>query len=506
MLDGLTQGFRNARLKLKGKARLSEENIAEALQDVRVSLLEGDVDLGVVKAFLERVKERSVGEVVPLRVKKGEEEQVSPGDHFVKICHDELVSLMGGDPVDLDLDSDPAVIMMVGLQGSGKTTTAGKLAQKLKQEGKKPMLVAADIYRPAAIDQLQVLGRKLGLPVFSIRGMDPVTLSRLAVRQAKSVGRDVVIIDTAGRLAIDNELMDEVLRIKGEVRPDNILFVCDAMIGQDAVRTAARFDKVLDFSGFVLTKMDGDARGGAALSINQVTGKPVLFLGMGEGLEELERFRPEGLASRILGMGDVVGLVEDFQQHVTEEEAEASAKKMLQGDFTFNDFLAQLETVQKMGSITDLLDKLPGFSDVKSQLPDGALDDSELGRVKAAIFSMTKQERENPDLLSSHSRIDRIARGSGQSSNDIRGIYTRFLSARKMMRQMGQASGMFGSVRQMRKMRKQMKRMGMGDMDGMADMFGDTQPDPGPQMSADERIEKRKKARDARRKRKRRGR
>lgn len=501
MLDGLTQGFRDVRLKFKGKGRITEENISDALQSVRVSLLEGDVDLGVVKDFLARVKERSLGEVVPLRVKKGEANPITPGDHFVKICHDELVRIMGGDPVDLDLDDETSVIMMVGLQGSGKTTTAGKLAHKLKKEGKKPLLVAADIYRPAAIDQLQVLGRRLGLPVFSIKGMDPVTLSRLAVRQAKSVGRDVVIIDTAGRLAIDNTLMDEVLKIKGEVRPKNILFVCDAMIGQDAVRTAAKFDQVLDFSGFVLTKMDGDARGGAALSINQVTGKPVMFLGMGEGLEELERFRAEGLASRILGMGDVVGLVEDFQAHVSEEEATQSATKMLSGEFTFNDFLSQLETIQKMGSIGDLLDKLPGFSDVKSQLPDGALDDSELTRVKSAIFSMTKQERENPDLLSSHSRIERIARGSGQTSNEIRAIYTRFLGARKMMRQMGQASGMFGSMRQMRKMRKQMKRMGMGDMAGMEEMFAGAPQPEAPRLSADEVIAKRKKAREARRRR-----
>jgi signal recognition particle subunit SRP54 len=501
MLDGLTQGFRNARLKLKGKAQLSEANIAEALRDVRISLLEGDVDLDVVKDFLEAVKVRSVGEVVPLRVKKGETNPISAGDHFVKICHDELVRIMGGDPVELDMEQEPSVIMMVGLQGSGKTTTAGKLASKLKKEGKKPLLVAADIYRPAAIDQLQVLGRQLGLPVFSIKGMDPVTLSRLAVRQAKSVGRDVVIIDTAGRLAIDNTLMDEVLKIKAEVRPRNILFVCDAMIGQDAVQTAAKFDKVLDFSGFVLTKMDGDARGGAALSIHQVTGKPVLFLGMGEGLEDLERFRPEGLASRILGMGDVVGLVEDFQEHVTEEEAAASATKMLSGDFTFNDFLSQLETIQQMGSLTDLMDKMPGFSDMKSQLPEGALDESELTRVKSAIFSMTKQERENPDLLTSHSRIDRIARGSGQTANAVRSIYTRFLGARKMMRQMGQASGMFGSLRQMRKMRKQMKRMGMGDMAGMGEMLAGAPEVEEPRLSPDEVMEKRKAARAARRKR-----
>ena len=282
MLETLSQGFRKARLKVQGKTQLDEKNISDALRDVRVSLLEADVELGVVKTFLGRVKERSLGDVVSLKGKgKNKGKQLSAGDHFIKVCHDELMALMG--PVDTSLELDkanPALIMMCGLQGSGKTTTSGKLARKLLSEGKKPMLVAADIYRPAAIDQLMTLGRKLGVPVFSIKGMDPVQLCKLAVTQARNVGRDVVIFDTAGRLAVDNKLMQELVDIKEQTKPDNILFVCDAMIGQDAVRTAKEFDTRLDFTGFVLTKLDGDARGGAALSIKEVTGKPIKFLSL----------------------------------------------------------------------------------------------------------------------------------------------------------------------------------------------------------------------------------
>ncbi|MEE2749995.1 MAG: signal recognition particle protein [Myxococcota bacterium] len=507
MLETLTRGFRDARLKLQGKARLDEENIHEALRDVRDSLLEGDVELGVARTFVDRVRERALGEVVTLKAgTKKDGTRVSPGDHFVKICHDELAALMGGESVNLDLDGDPAVIMMVGLQGSGKTTTSGKLAQRLIKDGHKPMLVAADIYRPAAIEQLTTLGARLEVPVFSIKGMAPVELCAMAVAQARSVGRDVVIIDTAGRLAIDNPLMDELVAIRERTRPRNILFVCDAMIGQDAVRTAAEFDRRLDFSGFVLTKMDGDARGGAALSIREVTGKPVLFQGMGEGLDKLEVFRPEGLASRILGMGDVVGLVQDLQEHVDEEKAEQDAKKMLQGDFTFEDFLSQMEMIQKMGSLVDLMDKLPGFSDIKNQIPPEALDERELGRVKAIIYSMTPQERRNPDLLN-ESRMRRIATGCGRTVEDVREMHKRFHGARKMMGQMGAMSGLMGSAKKMRKMQKRMKAAGMGDMDlfgGMQGAMPGGMAQEKEQLSAEERIEKRKRAQEKRRARKRR--
>jgi len=475
VLETLSQGFKNARLKLQGKTRLSEENIAEALSDVRRSLLEADVEIGVVRTFLDRVRTRSIGEVVALKapttahgVDKGM--KVKPADHFVKICHDELVNLMG--PVDstLDLVGHPATIMMVGLQGSGKTTTAGKLAKRLTAEGKKVLLVAADIYRPAAIDQLQTLGRKLDVPVFSVPGMQPVDLCKSAMAQARSEGQDVVIFDTAGRLAIDDTLMSELEQIKSATDPNNILFVCDAMIGQDAVRTAAEFNRRLSFTGFVLTKLDGDARGGAALAIKEVTGKPVKFLGMGEGLDKLEDFRPEGLADRILGFGDVVGLMSDFEKVVDKDTAEQDAMKMLKGQFTFNDFIKQINMIRKMGSMRSIMEKIPGMGDLMSQLPPEALDDREFKKVEAIIQSMTKQERNNPDVVN-ESRMSRIARGCGRPLDEVKELYKRFDEMRSMMSNMGN-SGMFAGMPGMpggRAQRRQMKSSGgMGDMGGMA--------------------------------------
>ncbi len=450
MLETLTKGFRNARLKLQGKATLDEENIATALRDVRMSLLEADVELSVVKAFLDQVKERAVGEVVHLKApadprhRLPEGLKVTPADHFIKICHDELVGLMGPVDASLELDGKPAMIMMVGLQGSGKTTTAGKLARRLLDQGRKPMLVAADIYRPAAIDQLMTLGRKLGVPVFSIKGMKPVELCRLGVQQARNVGRDVVIFDTAGRLAIDNALMEELVQIKAVTRPQNILFVCDAMIGQDAVRTAAEFDRRLDFTGFVLTKLDGDARGGAALAIKQVTGKPIKFLGMGEQLDKLDEFRPEGLADRILGFGDVVGLMKDFERVVDQQSAENDARRMLEGSFDYDQFLRQIHQVRQMGNLRAIFEKLPGMGEVLEQLPPEALDDRELLKVEAVVQSMTKQERRQPDLLDD-SRMRRIARGCGRPVEDVRALHDRFLQTRQMMSQLGQ-SGLFGGL------------------------------------------------------------
>ncbi|HJN73411.1 MAG TPA: signal recognition particle protein [Myxococcota bacterium] len=491
MLETLSQGFRNAKLKLQGKAQLSEDNIADALRDVRVSLLEADVELGVVKSFLSRVGERALGEVVPIKGKKKGPggARLSPGDWFVKICHDELQALMGPVDTTLELSKKPAIIMMVGLQGSGKTTTAGKLARMLVGQGRKPLLVAADIYRPAAVDQLMTLGRKLGVPVFSIKGMGPVKLCQLAVSQARNVGRDVVIFDTAGRLAIDNKLMQELVDIKETTKPDNVLFVCDAMIGQDSVRTAAEFDKKLDFSGFVLTKLDGDARGGAALSIKEVTGKPIKFLGMGEGLGELEEFRPQGLADRILGFGDVVGLVQDFEKHIDKEEAEADAKKMLKGDFTFDDFLKQLETIQKMGSLKSLFERLPFFDEMKGMIPEDALDDREIVKVKAVIHSMTRQEREYPDCLTEKGRFERIARGCGRETKDIRELYERFLQSREVMKNIGASTGMMGNMQ---------GAMAMGQMGP-----GGPPPNAPRQLTATEKKAKRDKKKAARKARKR---
>ncbi len=449
MLETLTRGFRNARNRLQGKTTLTEDNIASALRDVRVSLLEADVELGVTRAFLARVKERAIGEVVHLKATRDGHgiaagTRVTPAQHFIRICHEELVRLLGEEEPQLDLSGDPAIIMMVGLQGSGKTTTAGKLAHRLKEEGRRPMLVAADIYRPAAVDQLVTLGERLDVPVFSIKGMDPVTLCETAVGHARDLGRDVVIFDTAGRLAIDDALMAELERIVERTRPQEILFVADAMIGQDAVRTAAEFDRRLSFTGFVLTKFDGDARGGAALSIRAVTGKPVKFLGMGEGLDKLDDFRPEGLADRILGMGDVVGLMKDFEKVVDKETAEQDAVKMLQGRFTYDDFLKQIGMIQKLGSLRSIFEKLPGMGELMEQLPPEAFDDRELLKVRAMIQSMTKQERREPDILDP-SRMERIARGSGRPYEEVEALQERFRDVRKMMGQLGQ-SGMFGGI------------------------------------------------------------
>ena len=458
MLEALSKGFRNARLRLQGKAELNDDTIADALRDVRISLIEADVDLDVIKTFLESVKQAVVGKVVKLDVPKGI--PVGPAEYFIKACHDQLEALMG--PVDggLELEGRPAVIMMVGLQGSGKTTTAGKLARYLQKQGKKPMLVAGDIYRPAAIDQLSIIGRKLNIPVFTIKGMNPVQLASLALTQARNVGRDVLIIDTAGRLAIDETLMVELEQIKEKTQPKNILFVCDAMIGQDAVRTAKEFDRRLSFTGFVLTKFDGDARGGAALSIKQVTGKPIKFLGMGEGLDKLEEFRPQGIASRILGFGDVVGLMKDFESVIDKDKAEKDANRMLRGDFTFDDFYNQLQMIKKMGSLRDVMAKLPFMEEMMEQIPPEALDDYELVRVESMIQSMTRQERHKPDILND-SRMQRIGKGAGRPAKEVKELLERFKMTREMMSTVGAASGMMGPGQQ-RKMQKRLQDMARG--------------------------------------------
>ena len=498
MFDVLSKGFKAAQLSLQGKTRLTEENLAPALKEVRASLLQADVELGVVKRFLECVKDRSLGDIVAVRDPTGRKVKVSPQDWFIKACHDELVELMGPEGGHLNLSGDPAVLMLVGLQGSGKTTTAGKLAKHLLAEGKKPLLVAADVYRPAAVEQLTVLGRKLSVPVFTVPGKNPVELSEMAVRQARNVGRDVVIIDTAGRLSLDETLMNEVADIRTKVRPSDVLFVVDAMIGQDAVQTARAFDERLDFTGFVLTKLDGDARGGAALSIKEVTGKPIAFLGQGEALDRLEAFRPEGLAQRILGFGDVVGLMQDFERHVDQAEAEKSAKKMLRGDFTYEDFTKQMKTIRNMGPIRELLAKMPGVSSMMDQIPAEALDDRELDRTCAIIQSMTKQERSYPDLLDG-SRFARIAVGCGRDPSDVRELHERFLQAREMM---GNLGGLMGNPAKMAQMQRQMGAGGspFGGMPGLGGMGGRPAK---PTLSSEEKIARRKKQKAARKARKR---
>jgi signal recognition particle subunit SRP54 len=466
VFETVAKGFKAARNKLKGRTEITTEVVDEALRDIRVSLLEADVSFDVVKRFVARVREKAVGEVVETRVKTSRGKlQVTPQDHFVKICHDELEGLMG--PVDTSLtlpDRVVAGIMLVGLQGSGKTTTAGKLASKLKKEGKKPFLVAADIYRPAAVEQLRVLGEQLGVPVFHEAGLQPPELCRRAREAAQKAHATVVIYDTAGRLAIDDQLMTELEEIKAAVAPQNILLVCDAMIGQDAVKTAVEFDRRLDLSGFVLTKLDGDARGGAALSIKEVTGKPIKFLGMGEGLDRLEEFRPEGLASRILGFGDVVGLMKDFEQHVDADQAEADAKKLLSGDFTLDDFVGQIQLVRKMGPLGELMEKFPLFGD----LPEGfQFDDQALGKIVAMIGSMTRVERQRPDTIT-EPRIKRIARGSGRPEKEVKNLLKQYNAMRMVMKQVGSAPGLLSRLPGMKNLMnlRQLQGKGMEDVLG----------------------------------------
>ncbi len=466
MLETVAKGFKAARDKLKGRTEITTDVVEDALRDIRVSLLEADVALEVVKRFVARVREKAVGEVVETKVKTGQGlMRVTPQDHFVKICHDELEALMG--PVDTSLkigDRRPTGVMMIGLQGSGKTTTAGKLASKLLREGKRPLLVAADIQRPAAVEQLKVLGEKIGVPVYHEPGLTPPELCRRASDAAAREKASFVIYDTAGRLAIDDDLMRELEEIKKAVAPENTLLVCDAMIGQDAVKTASEFDRRIGIDGFILTKLDGDARGGAALSIKEVTGKPIKFLGMGESLDRLEEFRPEGLASRILGFGDVVGLMKDFEAHVDQEQAERDAEKILSGDFTLTDFVQQIRLVRKMGPLGELMEKFPIFGD----LPDGfQFDDAHLTRIVAMVDSMTRSERERPDSVGD-SRITRIARGSGRTEKDVKDLLKQYHAMRGVMRSIGSAPGLLSrlpGIKQLVQLRK-LQGKGMEDVLG----------------------------------------
>ena len=466
MLETVAKGFKAARNKLKGRTEITSEVVDDALRDIRVSLLEADVAFDVVKRFVARVREKAVGEVVETKVKTAKGKvKVTPQDHFIKICHDELEALMG--PVDTSLrfaERGPTGIMMVGLQGSGKTTTAGKLANKLKKDGKRPLLVAADIYRPAAVEQLKVLGQQLGVPVFHQAGVQPPELCRLALAAAAAEKANVIIYDTAGRLAIDDTLMTELEQIKVNVAPQNILLVVDAMIGQDAVKTAAEFDRRLALDGFILTKLDGDARGGSALSIKEVTGKPIKFLGMGETLDRLEEFRPEGLASRILGFGDVVGLMKDFEQHVDADKAEADAEKILSGDFTLQDFVEQIQLVRKMGPLGELMEKFPLFGD----LPEGfQFDDQALHKIVAMIGSMTKGEKARPDSIT-EPRIKRIAKGSGRSEKEVRDLLKQYNAMKAVMRQVGSAPGLLSRLPGMKNLMSLRKMQGKG----MEDVLG----------------------------------
>ncbi len=482
MFDAVKKGFKNAINVFDGKREITEENIEEALKAIRMALFEADVNFRVVKAFLARVKEKALGEVVTVRAKAaGETLKISPGDAFIKICHDELEELMG--PVDTSLTFvqerlGPTVIMMVGLQGSGKTTTSGKLARWLiHHHDRKPLLVAADVYRPAAIDQLKVLGERLDVPVYAEPDGNPPDIAEAAVAMARRDGRDVVIIDTAGRLAVDDLLMSELEEIVRRVTPHNIMLVVDAMIGQDAVNTAREFNERLELDGFIMTKLDGDARGGAALSIKEVTGKPIKFVGMGEGMDALQEFQPSGFADRILGMGDIRSLVGRIENVITEKEAksrEQDAARMLKGDFDLDDFLEQIKMIKRMGSLGDLLEMMP----FGGALPPGAnIDDNELVRIEAMIQSMTPQERRQPDLIKTQiTRQRRIARGSGRDTSEVRDLVQRFEMMRGMLGQLGASQGGFLNNLPGFKQLSQMRAMKNMDMGGLMQAMGGGMP------------------------------
>lgn len=449
MFEVLSRGFKAAKQKLQGYETITEENIETALRDIRISLLEADVEYNLVKQFIERVKRKAIGEIVQTRLSyKGKKFKVTPAQHFIAICQKELEAMMG--PADPTLrmapKGKPTLVMMIGLQGSGKTTTAAKLARYLQKKGYKPLLVAADPYRPAAIEQLKILGERIDVPVYFMEnGGDPVEVCEQAKRIAEEKKYDFVIMDTAGRLAIDEALMQELERIKGRVNPENILLVVDAMMGQDAVNTARAFHERLKITGVILTKLDGDARGGAALSIKAVTGAPIKYLGVGERLESLEEFRPEGLASRILGFGDVVGLVKEFEEVIDEKKAEEEAMRMLKGEFTFYDFLEQIKMIKNLGPLQDLIEKLPFFSDA---LPEGVqVDDRELVKIEAMINSMTHKERVDPSLFEKEpSRYRRVAKGSGRSEAEVRELVKKFIWMKGFMTGIGKQASFLARI------------------------------------------------------------
>ena len=424
MFENLSERLERSFKILKGEGKITEVNVAETLKDVRKALLDADVNYKVAKTFTDTVKEKALGQNVLTAVR--------PSQMMVKIVHDELATLMGGDAVELELKGRPSVILMSGLQGSGKTTMSGKLALMLKnKKHRRPLLAACDVYRPAAIDQLTVLGEQIDVPVYKEEGnKNPIEIAQNAIREAKAKNYDVVIVDTAGRLAVDEQMMQEIAAIKEAVTPDQILFVVDAMTGQDAVNTAKEFNDRLDFNGVVLTKLDGDTRGGAALSIRTVVSKPIMFVGTGEKLEALDVFHPSRMADRILGMGDIVSLVEKAQEQFDEEEAKKLTKKLARNQFDFNDFLTQIAQIKKMGNIKDLMGMIPG---VGKQIKDLDIDDNAFKSVEAIIYSMTPYERSHPDAING-SRRQRIAKGSGTNIQEVNRLLKQFEQTRKMMK------------------------------------------------------------------------
>lgn len=444
MFENLSDKIERAFKLLKGQGQITEINVAETLKEIRKALLDADVNYKIAKEFTDTVKAKALGQNVLTAV--------SPGQLLVKITHDELAQLMGGEKSDINISANPSIILMAGLQGSGKTTHSGKLAYFLKnKKGKKPLLVACDVYRPAAIDQLHVLGEQIGVEVFSDKNNnDPVNIAHKAIQHAKSNGNNVVIVDTAGRLAIDEQMMDEISRIKKAINPHEILFVVDSMTGQDAVNTAKAFNDKLDFTGVILTKLDGDTRGGAALSIRSVVQKPIKFVGTGEKMEALDIFYPERMADRILGMGDIVTLVEKAQEQYDEKKARELQKKIAKNQFNFNDFLDQLNQIKKMGNLKDLVGMIPG---VGKALKGMDIDDNAFKSIEAIILSMTPKERENPEIING-SRRQRIAKGSGTNIQEVNKLLKQFEETRKMMRLISDKDKMAKLMRNMPNMRR----------------------------------------------------
>ncbi|MFW5986499.1 MAG: signal recognition particle protein [Halanaerobiales bacterium] len=438
IFESLAEKLQKTLKKLKGKGKLSEDDVKSALKEVKLALLEADVNFRVVKNFISDIEEEAVGQQVM--------ESLTPGQQVVKIVNQKLSDLMGGERTDIQFAPEPpTMIMIADLQGSGKTTSAGKLGRYLKQQGKQPLLAAADVYRPAAIKQLQVLGDRLDLPVFSMgEKKDPVDIARGAENYARSHNNDVVILDTAGRLHIDEEMMEELQAIKRAVEPDEILLVVDAMTGQDAVNVAEKFDQTLGISGLVLTKLDGDARGGAALSAKAVTGKPIKFVGTGEKLADLEPFYPDRMASRILGMGDVLSLIEKAEASMDEQKARELEEKMRRDEFSLDDFLEQMEQVRNMGPLEEVLGMIPGLSGAK-QLKNLQVDEKQLDHIEAIINSMTEEEKEKPDIING-SRRRRIAKGSGTSIQDVNRLLKQFRQTKKMMKQFNKQQNKPGKI------------------------------------------------------------
>lgn len=448
--EGLSEKLGAAFKRLRSKGKLNESDVKEAMREVRLALLEADVNYKVAKDFTKTITERAVGADVM--------ESLTPAQMVIKIVNEELTNLMGGEQVRLSwANKPPTVIMMCGLQGSGKTTHTGKLAKMLKKEGHRPLVAACDIYRPAAIEQLKVVGSQAGVPVFEMGKTNPIKIAKEAVKHCKDHGNDILILDTAGRLHIDEELMGELKNIKSEIEPQEILLVVDAMTGQDAVNVAKSFNELLDISGVILTKLDGDTRGGAALSVKAVTGKPIKYAGTGEKLDDLEVFHPDRMASRILGMGDMLTLIEEAESKLDHKKAEEMAQKLAKNKFDYNDLLDQFTQIQKLGPIKNVLSKIPGLDSKK--LDDVEIDDRIMDRNAAIILSMTKEERENPDLINP-SRKRRIAAGCGMKVEDVNRLVKQFEQMRKMMKQMG------GKGKKKRKFRNLPGLGGMGPMGG----------------------------------------